>query len=134
MTRGKDGPDVVLDAGALLALDRRDLRVILRIAEARARGRMLRIPAGALAQAWRDGKKQALLARLLKQGPEVVVLDELGARHVGAFLAHQRRGTNADVVDAQVALTALRYPSVVMTSDPDDIEALGVDQRRIFAV
>lgn len=53
-----------------------------------------------------------------------MVLDETAARGIGVLLAQS--GTS-DIVDAQVALAGLAHRGTVLTSDPDDIAALGAD-------
>jgi len=107
---------LVLDAGALLAWDRRDRAVAARLETARRRGLDLRTTAIVLAQVWRDGARQANLARLLK-GTEVVAVDERLGREAGALLA--RSGTD-DPIDATVVIVAA-LGDRVLTSDPGDI-------------
>jgi hypothetical protein len=107
---------LVLDAGALLAWDRRDRAVAARLETARRRGLDLRTTAIVLAQVWRDGARQANLARLLK-GTEVVAVDERLGREAGALLA--RSGTD-DPIDATVVIVAAPGDRV-LTSDPGDI-------------
>jgi len=55
---------VTLDAGALIAIDRGDGRMIALIQRVLDQGGSFHVPAGALAQAWRNGQRQATLARL----------------------------------------------------------------------
>lgn len=62
MTRG-----ITLDAGALIALDRGDRRVIALLARAHETSDVVTIPATALAQGVRDPARQARLARLVRQ-------------------------------------------------------------------
>jgi predicted nucleic acid-binding protein len=113
---------VVLDAGALIAFERNDRRVRTLIELAMAHGRTLCVPAGVVAQVWRDGARQARLARLLGSGLlDVQVLDRDEAQAVGVLCG--RSGTS-DVVDASVALLARRLRAVVVTSDPDDLRRL----------
>ena len=50
---------LVLDAGALIALDREDQRMLRRLLRARQDGDPVRTNPMALAQAWRDGRRQA---------------------------------------------------------------------------
>ena len=57
---------------------------------------------------------------------EIVALDADDARRVGMMLASS--GTT-DVVDAHVAVCALRRGGTVLTSDPGDIEALAPNLR-----
>ena len=117
MTRG-----VTLDAGALVALDRDDRRVVALLARAQETSARVTIPATALAQAVRNPARQARLARLVRQPTtDVVALDRVDATGVGRLLAAS--GT-ADVVDAHVVLCARRTGQAVATSDPDDLHQL----------
>ncbi|MDQ3037482.1 MAG: hypothetical protein M3Y87_34125 [Myxococcota bacterium] len=54
-----------LDAGALIAFERGDRRMVLIVARARERKALLVVPSGVVGQVWRDGRRQAVLARLL---------------------------------------------------------------------
>lgn len=117
MTRG-----VTLDAGALIALDRGDRRIIALLARAQESAARVTVPATALAQAVRDPARQARLARLVRQpATDVVALDRVDATGVGRLLTTS--GT-ADVVDAHVVLCARRTGQAVATSDPDDLRRL----------
>lgn len=117
MTRG-----VTLDAGALIALDRDDRRVLALLARAQDTSARVTIPATALAQAVRNPARQARLVRLVRQpATEVVALDRVDATSVGRLLAAS--GT-ADVVDAHVVLCARRTGQAIATSDPDDLHHL----------
>jgi hypothetical protein len=115
---------LVLDAGALIALDRNDrgVWVMLRIATDDAR--LVQVPAGAIAQAWRDGRTQVLLTRALRHCDEVP-LDGAIARAAGLLCGKSR---TADIVDASVAIAAAglarRGAVSVLTSDSGDIEHL----------
>lgn len=112
----------VLDTGALIALERGDRHVIGLVAEARQVRATLTVPAGCVAQAWRDPRRQARLANFLRRSNvDVVALDAEDARRVGLLLAAS--GTT-DVVDAHVAVCALRRGGTVLTSDPEDIKML----------
>lgn len=113
---------LTLDAGALIALDRDDRRVIALLARAHETNRAVTIPASALAQAVRAPHRQARLARLVRQPTvDVVALDRVDAVHVGRLLA--ATGTS-DVVDAHVVVCARRAGTAVVTSDPDDLRRL----------
>jgi hypothetical protein len=113
---------LTLDAGALIALDRDDRRVLVLLARARESSVRITIPATALAQAVRRPERQARLARLIRQPTtDVIPLDRVDATHVGRLLAAS--GT-ADVVDAHVVLCARRAGQGVVTSDPDDLRTL----------
>lgn len=110
---------VVLDAGALIAFERNDRRVRRLVELAVEHDRVLHVPAGVVAQVWRDGARQARLARLVGSGQLAVqglTLDE--AKAVGVLCG---AADTDDVIDASVALLARRHGAVVVTSDPDDL-------------
>lgn len=113
---------MVLDAGALIAVERGKDTTTQLLRDAVAKRQRLQVPAGALAQVWRDSP-QVLLARLLKHAV-IVPLDGFDARAVGVLMGI--RGTS-DTVDAHVVVVALRTGSPVLTSDPDDL--LHLDRR-----
>jgi predicted nucleic acid-binding protein len=85
----------------------------------------LHVPAGVVAQAWRDGARQLRIARLLRSvSVAITALDDDEARAVGALC----RQTGAfDVIDASVALLARRHGARVVTSDPGDIQRIDPD-------
>ncbi len=109
---------IVLDAGALVALDRGDTSMWVRVARAVADDVPVIVPAGALAQAWRQGgPRQARLARALADC-EPASFDRQ-ARAAGELCG---RAHTDDVVDASVALTAaVPGVRVLYTSDPGDL-------------
>ncbi len=109
----------VLDAGALIALERNDRAMWARLQVAAASELSLLVPSTALAQAWRGGASQALLARALAYC-DVAPFDPM-ARDVGELCG--RVGT-ADLCDAHVALVASRVGDWLCTSDPDDMVRL----------
>lgn len=112
----------VLDTGALIALERGDRQVVGLVAEARQTRATLTVPAGCVAQVWRDPRRQARLATFLRgSNVDIVALDADDARRIGLVLA--AAGTT-DVVDAHVAVCALRRGETVLTSDPEDIKTL----------
>jgi len=118
---------VILDAGALLAIERREARMLAYLQEAQRRGVPLRTSSAAVAQAWRGGTRQAELARQLPAIGERA-LDPDVARAIGLLLGAS--GTT-DVVDGHVAL--LCSPGdAVLTSDPEDIGRL-LDVRGVQA-
>ena len=113
---------ITLDAGALVALDRDDRRVIALLARADERAAPVTVPATALAQAVRRPERQARLARLVRQPrTDVVPLDRVDATGVGRLLA---AGGTTDVVDAHVVVCARRAGQRVATSDPADLRRL----------
>ena len=122
---------VTLDTGALIAIERGDPRLQALLDEAHAADADLAVPAGVVAQAWRDGTRQARLARFLGLATVTVVpLAEPEARAAGALCG--RVGT-ADIVDASVVICARDRRHAVISSDPDDLAALD-PTLRIFAL
>jgi|SRR5690606_4935403 len=121
-TRKAPPAGITLDAGALIALDRGDGRIIALIRQGLSEGRAFRVPAGVVGQAWRDGSRQAVLSRFLR-GSEVTVvpLDEGLSRAAGELCG--ATGT-ADVIDASVVLVARRQRDLIVTGDPADLQRL----------
>ncbi len=75
---------LVLDAGALIALERGNRLVATLVAEARTAMMRIRVPAGCVAQVWRKPAQQARIAVMLKLSTvDIVPLDEADARTVG---------------------------------------------------
>ncbi len=121
-TRPVAAPAVVLDSGALIAFDRNDKRVRTLVELAHQYGRVLHAPAGVVAQVWRDGRRQARLARLLGSSVlNVRELDRTEAQTVGVICGQTRHD---DIVDASVVVLARRLRARVITSDPDDLRSL----------
>jgi hypothetical protein len=118
----------LLDAGALIAVDRRDRKVLARLDVAQREGVPVRTGATVVAQVWRDGSQQANLARLLA-GVDVLPLTSDQARRVGELLG--ATGTT-DVVDAHVAVLA-EPADRVLTSDEEDVKRL-LQARGVSAV
>jgi predicted nucleic acid-binding protein len=113
---------VVLDAGAFIALERRDARALALIAELVAGRRVAHVPTGVVAQVWRGSPRQHAAIRLLRTGAvRAEPLSEEVALRIGLLLA--ATGTS-DVVDAHVVLLARRLDALVVTSDPDDLVRL----------
>ena len=120
-------PGVTLDAGALIALERDDRRILVLLARARETGARVTIPATALAQVVRAPARQVRLARLVRQPTaDVVPLGRVDATSVGRLLAAS--GTT-DIVDAHVVICARRAAQQVATSDAEDLRALDPNLR-----
>jgi predicted nucleic acid-binding protein len=113
---------VTFDAGALIAFERGDRRVVAILARALHRRERVVVPAGVVGQAWRDGRRQVRLARLLAS-PIVHVepLDDRGARIAGQLCGVAR---TRDVVDASVVACARAHRHSVVTSDTRDLRRL----------
>lgn len=118
----------VLDAGALIAIDRRDRTVGAMLRLLQRDGVPVVTSATVVAQAWRDPRRQVNLARVLT-GVDIAALDDIAAKKVGELL---RANGTSDLADAHVAL--LVHPQErVLTSDEADIKAL-LRTRRVKAV
>lgn len=121
---------LVLDAGALIAFERNERRLVTLLARALERELPLVVPAGVVGQTWRDGRRQARLARLLATDEvEVEPLDDVRARAAGQLCGV--KGTT-DVIDASVVLCARARGARVATSDPVDLARL--DPRVVLIV
>jgi predicted nucleic acid-binding protein len=112
----------VLDAGALIAQERGDVRVAAIFKVAAAQRIEMVLPSVVLAQVWRNGTRQVQLVRALSNpGITEAPLHHEDARHVGELL---RESATADVADAHVAVLADRLGATVITSDAKDITKL----------
>jgi hypothetical protein len=115
----------VLDAGALIAYERRDPKVTVLIEEAFGSRIEMVLPSVVLAQVWRDGSRQALLVRVLRNpGLVEAPLHHEDAKRVGELL---RESGTTDVADAHVVVLAGRLRAPVITSDPGDISKLNAE-------
>jgi hypothetical protein len=111
---------LVLDAGALVAVDRGNRPMMVRLAVAQQHGLELRSNAMVVAQVWRDRQgRQASLARLLR-AVDVRAISHEDGRRAGVLLG---QGGTTDPVDATVVLLA-RPGDRILTSDPDDLTSL----------
>jgi hypothetical protein len=116
---------VTLDAGALVAFEKNDRKVVSILARALERRLSLAIPAGVVGQVWRDGRRQVRLARLLgSQSVDIEPLDDMKARAAGQLCGVSY---TSDVVDASVVLCARARGHSVMTSDTADLRRLAPD-------
>lgn len=120
---------ITFDTGALIAFERGDRSVVALVARALHHDERIGVPAGVVGQAWRDGRRQARLARLLASASvDVEALSDEAARAAGQLCG--ARGTR-DVIDASVALSARRRGGAVVTSDADDLRRLDATLRII---
>ena len=110
---------LVLDAGALLALERNERPMWVRLKAAVLDANVPLTHAGVLAQVWRGGARQARLVLAL-EGIDIVDIDEDSARAIGRLLGAAQM---SDVIDAGVVLFC-RDGDTIVTSDPADLEAL----------
>ena len=115
---------LVLDAGALIAVERRSVKIQALLLTARERQASVVVPTPVVAQVVREGGRQVGLRRFLADSYlRFAGLDYPMALEIGALLG--RSGT-ADVVDACVAICAQHLGHCpVVTSDPGDLRKLG---------
>lgn len=120
---------VTLDAGALIALERFDRRMIALLARATATDAVITIPATVLAQVIQDPARQARSSRLIRQpNARLPPLDARAAVQVGRLLAASR---TSDVVDAHVVLCAREADASIVTTDPKDLYHLDPSARLV---
>lgn len=110
---------LILDAGALIAYERRDRTVRAFLERAERTETPVLTTAGVVAQVWRDPARQARLARLLR-GVDEVELTRSRGRAVGTLLGASR---SVDVVDGSV-VDAAEDGDEILTTDPGDITPL----------
>jgi predicted nucleic acid-binding protein len=113
---------ITLDAGALIALDRGDKRLIALLHRALAQRLKFRVPSGVVGQVWRDGRIQVTLARFLRiDEVEIIPLDEQLARACGELCGAT---DTRDIIDASVVILARERGDYIVTSDPRDLKRL----------
>lgn len=115
----------MLDSGALIALDRNERQMWVRLKAAHADGDLPVTHAGVLGQVWRGGLRQARLSQAIL-GVDVRPLDEALGRAAGELLA--TAGLN-DVIDAAVVVLS-RDDDEIVTSDREDFEHLAATSGR----
>jgi hypothetical protein len=122
---------LILDAGALVAVDRGDQAMFTRLRLAQQEGLRLRTTGVVISQVWRDPRgRQVNLARLLRS-VDVQPVDQRLGREAGLLLG--RAGTR-DAIDASVVAIAVTGDRI-LTSDADDIRPLvAASERSILVV
>ncbi len=121
---------LVLDAGALLAVDRGERPTTAKLRLAQQSGMDLRSTGVVIAEVWRDERgRQANLARLLRS-VDVRPVDQRLGQNAGALLGRARAEDPADATVVAVAATGDR----ILTSDPQDIRRLVAASRRAIHV
>jgi predicted nucleic acid-binding protein len=111
---------VVYDAGALIAAERRSPRLLDMHRQFLAAGMSPLVPTVVLGQVWRGVARAATLSMVLK-GCRLDALDVVTAQLSGQLCGHA--GTS-DLVDAVVAVLALRHQAAIVTSDVHDLRRL----------
>ncbi|WP_328523846.1 PIN domain nuclease [Kribbella sp. NBC_00359] len=114
---------LILDAGAFVAVERRDRTVMALLKAELLAGRTPVTHGGVVGQVWRGGSgRQAPIAQLL-DGVRVEPLDDGLGRRAGVLL---KLTGGRDVIDAAVILLA-RDGDLVLTSDPGDLTTLAAE-------
>lgn len=113
---------LILDSGGVIALSRGSGDARAALDRARRDGFIVAIPTPVIAEVHRGGRDHALIDRIINAVDVAIPTSEATARLAGAL---QAVAGLADAVDAIVAAEALNAaPSVILTSDPDDIRRL----------
>lgn len=125
-----DDATIVLDSGAVIGLARGDRRLRALVAMAHRNGVSIVVPMVVVAETVRgSGPRDAPVNLVLGQFAPHRPVDEPTVRHAGELLA--AAGSNA-TIDALVASEAIhRRPSLLLTSDPDDMNALLAGQASV---
>jgi hypothetical protein len=111
---------LILDAGALIAVERGDRDTVALLKRELEDGRVPATHGGVVGQVWRGGSgRQAPIARLLA-ATEVHPLDDELGRRVGVLL---ERAKENDVIDAAIVLIA-QDGDTILTSDSRDLTTL----------
>ncbi|HEV8245353.1 MAG TPA: PIN domain-containing protein [Polyangiaceae bacterium] len=115
------GTGIVLDAGAFIALERKNRTIVALTQLLVAERTPLVTSAGVVAQVWRGGGQRQVPIAFLLRRVEVIKLDHAVARVLGRMLGASR---SRDPIDAHVVLLARERGWPVLTSDPDDLRAI----------
>lgn len=113
---------LLLDSGAIVALERGDRRTRDRLREAALLGIRIAVPTAVIAETWRDGARSARIALLLSdECCDIEDLIQPVARAAGSAIGNVR---DAGTVDAVVMAHAAVRGDVVLTADTSDLEGL----------
>jgi rRNA-processing protein FCF1 len=113
-------PNIIYDAGALIAAERGRREFLAMHREILAAEIDPIVPDVVLAQVWRGSPGQALLSGVLA-GCDVAATGERTARAAGVVCG---RAKTSDIVDAVVVVTAVRWGAAVVTDDLADLRQL----------
>ncbi len=117
---------LILDAGAVIALSRADVRARAALAAGLEAGADVSIPAVVVAETVRGVAADAPVNRIVKAVGEVSVADERLGRTAGRLLGEA--GSDS-TIDALVVASAVEAGgAVILTGDPEDLRALSGDR------
>lgn len=112
---------LTLDTGALIALERRRVRMTQRVRTAIALQDPVTVPSPVVVEWWRGSRHQQRFLELFQpKGLRVEAPSFQLARIAGEAIAQ----TGASAIDAMVMASAAQRGDVVYTSDIDDLERL----------
>ena len=112
---------LVLDAGVLIAHERGDRTPAAWLERAAQEGVDIAVAAPTITEVWRDGSRQARLARLLNVC-RIIDCDRRLARAAGEIMA---RANSRESLDAIVVAAAAVVGGAVLTDDLADFRPLG---------
>ena len=112
---------LVLDAGVLTAHERGERSPAAWLDRAAREGVDIAVAAPTIAEVWRDGARQARLARLLTVC-RIIDCDRQLARSGGEIMA---RANSHETLDAIVVAAAVILGGAVLTDDLSDLRPLG---------
>lgn len=121
---------VTYDSAALIAAERSERRMWARHRAFLAARVVPTVPAGVVAQTWRGGSRQAMLARLLV-GCDVEGLGDGQARKIGLLAA---KAATTDIVDVSVVEGALRRADLVISAYHEDLKAIATAAGRSLRI
>jgi hypothetical protein len=111
----------VLDAGAFIAVERRNRTMVHLVRRFAEENTPLVTSAAVIAQVWRGGGREQVPIVFLVRRTVVFDLTHAVARLLGRMLS--ATGTH-DPIDAHVVFLARQRGWPVLTSDPDDLRAI----------
>lgn len=115
------------DTGALIALEKRDLSMLIKLRVLHQARIPITIPANAVVEWWRKGHGQSAILGLGQIEP----LSESIAKAAGEALAKVRGAT---AIDATVMASAAQRGDRVFTSDPTDMQRLHGHFRAVASI
>ena len=111
---------LILDAGALIAIERNDRAMWRRLKSVLESGDVPLTHGGVVGQAWRGHGPRSARMALALGGIDIRPLDEELGKRSGELLARARK---SDVIDAAVILLATDG-DIIATSDSNDLRPL----------
>ena len=111
---------MILDAGVLIAIDRRQESARAFLTSSVRTRTPLHTTAPVAAQVWRNGRTQAVLAKALRG----IVVHPFAQDEIALVGEVLRDSKTTDVVDAHLVVVASRLGHDIVTADTDDMTSL----------